>query len=131
MTIGVYGLVAGIVKLDDAGLYLLAQSKINANKFKAWTGKGLLAAAPRLMAFLALAGTVAMFLVGGGILVHGVALFHHWQLAVTEFALVNLGAVGEVIAPLIFDGLLGVLAGIFIVLVHHVIVSLKREKPAQ
>jgi len=131
MTIGVYGLVAGIVKLDDAGLYLLNQSKVSGSKFKQIIGRGLLAAAPRLMAFLAFAGTVAMFLVGGGILVHGVSLFHHWQVAVTEFALLNLGSIGEVVAPLVFDGLFGVLAGAIVVLIHHAIVAVMAKKPVK
>lgn len=130
MTIGVYGLVAGIVKLDDAGLYLLKQAQQTGNRFKALLGKGLLAAAPRLMAFLAFAGTVAMFLVGGGILVHGISVLHHWQIAVTEFALTNLGRLGEVFAPLLFDGLLGVLAGVVVVLIHHTVVSIKTKEPA-
>lgn len=129
MTVGVYGLVAGIVKLDDAGLYLLNQSKVSGSKFKQIIGRGLLAAAPRLMAFLAFAGTVAMFLVGGGILVHGVSLFHHWQVAVTEFALVNLGSIGEGIAPLVFDGVFGVLAGALVVLIHHAVVAIMAKKP--
>lgn len=131
MTIGVYGLVAGIVKLDDAGLYLLNQSKVSGSKFKQLIGQGLLATAPRLMAFLAFAGTVAMFLVGGGILVHGVSLLHHWQVAVTEFALVNLGSIGEVIAPLFFDGLFGVLAGALVVLIHHAAVAVMAKKPVK
>ena len=118
MTIGVYGLVAGIVKLDDAGLYLLNQSKVSANKFKELLGKGLLAAAPRLMQFLAFAGTIAMFLVGGGILVHGVELLHHTQVDVTSYAQSVAGGTGEVLAPLLFDGLLGVIAGLVVVLIH-------------
>lgn len=118
MTIGVYGLVAGIVKLDDAGLYLLNQSKLSANKFKEILGKGLLAAAPRLMQFLAFAGTVAMFLVGGGILVHGIKALHHIQIAVTNYGQTIVGTTGEVLAPLIFDGLLGVIAGLVVVLGH-------------
>ena len=118
MTIGVYGLVAGIVKLDDAGLYLLNQSKVSANKFKELIGKGLLAAAPRLMQFLAFAGTVAMFLVGGGILSHGIELLHHWQLEVITIGKSLLNGTGEILAPLIFDGLLGVVAGLCIVILH-------------
>ena len=118
MTIGVYGLVAGIVKLDDAGLYLLNQSKVSANKFKELLGKGLLAAAPRLMQFLAFAGTIAMFLVGGGILVHGVELLHHTQVEVTSWAQSIAGGTGEVLAPFVFDGLLGVIAGLVVVLIH-------------
>jgi predicted DNA repair protein MutK len=68
MTVGVYGLVAGIVKLDDAGMYLSRQSGIFARSL----GGAILRAAPWLMKFLSVAGTAAMFLVGGGIIVHGI-----------------------------------------------------------
>ncbi|MCC7096615.1 MAG: DUF808 domain-containing protein [Thermomonas sp.] len=74
MTVGVYGLVAAIVKLDDLGLHL---SREGAHKVRAMLGRGILALAPLLMKFLSVAGTVAMFLVGGGILVHGIPLLHH------------------------------------------------------
>ena len=74
MTIGVYGLVAGIVKLDDLGLYLTQR----ASAAKQAIGRGILYAAPWLMKFLSVAGTAAMFLVGGGILVHGIGPLHHW-----------------------------------------------------
>ncbi|MEQ1662291.1 MAG: DUF808 domain-containing protein [Thiobacillus sp.] len=73
MTIGVYGLVAGIVKLDDAGLYLSQKANAAARAF----GRFLLAAAPWLMKALSVLGTAAMFLVGGGILVHGLPWLHH------------------------------------------------------
>lgn len=73
MTIGVYGLVAGIVKLDDVGLYLSRRPGLFARAI----GRGFLGFAPWLMKFLSVAGTAAMFLVGGGILVHGVPTLHH------------------------------------------------------
>ena len=79
MTVGVYGLVAGIVKLDDLGLRL---ARAGAGKLRMALGHGILAFAPRLMQFLSVAGTVAMFLVGGGILVHGIKPLHHF--ATTE-----------------------------------------------
>ena len=76
MTIGVYGLVAGIVKLDDLGFYL---NRVSQGKgIRAWLGKSLITFAPKLMKFLAIVGTAAMFLVGGGIVVHNVPLIHHW-----------------------------------------------------
>lgn len=75
MTVGVYGLVGGIVKLDDLGLRL---SREGAGKASAALGRAILAFAPKLMKFLSIAGTVAMFLVGGGILVHGIPALHHW-----------------------------------------------------
>ena len=73
MTVGVYGLVAGIVKLDDLGLWLSGQASGAARAL----GRGILAAAPWLMKSLSVIGTAAMFLVGGGILVHGVPALHH------------------------------------------------------
>ena len=73
MTVGVYGLVAGIVKLDDLGLFLSRK----AGAARAF-GFGILKAAPWLMKGLSIAGTAAMFLVGGGILVHGIAPLGHW-----------------------------------------------------
>lgn len=75
MTIFVYGLVAGIVKIDDAGLHLTRKGGLSAR-----VGRGLLVFAPWLMKFLSVAGTAAMFLVGGGILVHNVPALHHWVL---------------------------------------------------
>ena len=75
MTIGVYGLVAGIVKLDDAGLHLTQTA--DGNKFQAWTGERILDFAPYLMKGLSIVGTAAMFLVGGGIILHGIAPLHH------------------------------------------------------
>lgn len=73
MTVGVYGLVAAIVKMDDAGLWLSQRTGAASRA----VGRGLLAAAPRLMKALSVLGTAAMFLVGGGILAHGIAPLHH------------------------------------------------------
>ncbi|MDV3469990.1 DUF808 domain-containing protein [Stenotrophomonas sp. C3(2023)] len=72
MTVFVYGLVAGIVKLDDVGLFLSRRGGVQAT-----IGRGLVVSAPWLMRFLSVAGTAAMFLVGGGILVHNIAPLHH------------------------------------------------------
>ncbi|ALX82791.1 hypothetical protein A9G00_07105 [Achromobacter xylosoxidans] len=69
MTVGVYGLVAGIVKLDDLGLYLSGRRAA----LVAALGKRIVAAAPYLMKTLSVVGTAAMFMVGGGILTHGIA----------------------------------------------------------
>ena len=73
MTVFVYGVVALIVKMDDAGLYLSKKTGALAA-----LGRGLLVSAPWLMKFLSVAGTAAMFLVGGGILVHNIPALHHW-----------------------------------------------------
>jgi predicted DNA repair protein MutK len=77
MTVGVYGLVAGIVKLDDLGLYL--KSRPSQTSWQLLIGQGLLSFAPLLMKFLGIAGTIAMFLVGGGIVTHNIPLLHHLQ----------------------------------------------------
>ncbi|QZE30843.1 DUF808 family protein [Pantoea ananatis] len=73
VTIGVYGIVAGIVKIDDLGFWLRDKSSRVAQAL----GAVLLAAAPVLMKVLTVVGTLAMFLVGGGIIVHGLAPLHH------------------------------------------------------
>ena len=73
ITVGVYGLVAGIVKLDDAGMHLAEKGGATAA-----FGRGILYSAPWLMKFLSIAGTAAMFLVGGGILVHAIPVLAHW-----------------------------------------------------
>ena len=79
MTIGVYGLVAGIVKLDDAGLYLAkTDPQASGAGARIALGKGVLFLAPWLMKTLSVVGTAAMFLVGGGILVHGIPGSHDW-----------------------------------------------------
>ncbi len=104
MTIGVYGLVAGIVKLDDAGLYLSKQ----AGAMRQALGRGILAAAPWLMKGLSVAGTAAMFLVGGGILTHGLGPLHHAIEGLTQ----GVGPVLAVLLPVLLDGLVGVVAGV-------------------
>jgi predicted DNA repair protein MutK len=109
MTIGVYGLVAGIVKLDDLGLYLSRR----ASRLAQGLGHGILKAAPYLMKGLSVAGTAAMFLVGGGILVHGVPALHHGieDLAHAAATWPGVGSVAGVLTPLVADALLGVVAG--------------------
>lgn len=112
MTAGVYGLVAGIVKLDDAGLYL---SQRPARWVRA-LGRRLLAAAPVLMKSLAIVGTAAMFLVGGGILVHGVPGTHDLVHAATQAAeaVPAIGATLAVLVPFFIDALAGIVAGALI-----------------
>jgi hypothetical protein len=107
MTVGVYGLVAGIVKLDDAGLYLSRREGRGAlASLQRALGAGILRAAPWLMRFLSVAGTAAMFLVGGGILAHGIPAVHHW----TE-ALVAGRGVGAALGPALVNLAVGVVAG--------------------
>jgi predicted DNA repair protein MutK len=109
MTAGVYGLVAGIVKLDDAGLYL----RRRANPALQAVGRLLLAAAPLLMKTLSVLGTIAMFMVGGGILLHGIPAAHHLfeQAAEAAGAVPVLGPALRLAAPSLIDAAAGVLAG--------------------
>ncbi len=108
MTVGVYGLVAGIVKLDDGGLYLSQLPGEGAGRrFQRSLGRGILATAPWLMKGLSVAGTIAMFLVGGGIITHGIAPLHHFIEALAARAGTVLGA----ITPLLMDAVVGVITG--------------------
>ena len=108
MTVGVYGLVAGIVKLDDLGLWLTRKASSAAQAL----GRGLVNATPWLMKGLSVAGTAAMFLVGGGILVHGVPLLHHAsEGAGTAAAQWPGGPVWAVLAPNGVNALVGIVAG--------------------
>lgn len=114
MTVGVYGLVAGIVKLDDAGLYLAQRPGQGAwPRLLRWLGSRLVNFAPGLMKALAVIGTAAMFMVGGGILVHGFHTLDHWIQLLAARA-VDLAAVGPALAaltPTLAAVVLGMLAG--------------------
>jgi predicted DNA repair protein MutK len=112
VTVGVYGLVAGIVKLDDLGLYMVR--KPGAADFTKTIGHGILKAAPMLMKALAVLGTIAMFMVGGGILVHGLPFLHHFIQHLTE----GLNSVVVMLLPVLLEALVGVAAGgvVFVVI---------------
>lgn len=117
MTVGVYGFVAAIVKLDDLGLYLSRLQRPLAD-----LGRGLLVAAPLLMKALSVVGTAAMFLVGGGILSHGLPgaheLSHDLSHAVESLPL--LGAHLASAASWLFDAAVGIVAGALAVGVQSV-----------
>ncbi len=124
MTVGVYGLVAGIVKLDDGGLWLSRrEGQGAAATLQRKSGAAILAAAPWLMKSLSVLGTAAMFMVGGGILVHGIAPLHH----AVEHAAALTGALAG-IASAILNGLLGVVAGAIVL--GFVITASKLKKVA-
>ena len=114
MTVGVYGLVAGIVKLDDAGLHLLEREGDSTwRKLQRWIGAQLIVFAPWLMKFLAVVGTIAMFMVGGGILLHNLAWLHHVQELVVQQlqALATAGPLLAVLAPTVLGIIVGMIAG--------------------
>ncbi|HMW48236.1 MAG TPA: DUF808 family protein, partial [Cellvibrionaceae bacterium] len=116
MTVGVYGFVALIVKLDDIGVHLMQKSP-HRSSLSYRFGELLLTAAPKLMKFLSIAGTVAMFLVGGGILSHNLAPIHH-AVEALQSALVNLPLAGlwQLLATSAADCITGVLAGVIALL---------------
>ena len=114
MTVGVYGLVAGIIKLDDAGLHLSRREGDSLlARLQRRIGAGILVAAPWLMKGLSIGGTAAMFLVGGGILVHGIPPLHHWIEGLAEGAagLPGLGGALRLVVPLVLNAAAGVVAG--------------------
>lgn len=111
ITVGVYGLVAGIVKMDDLGLYLKKSAKSAVQSI----GSALLWLAPVLMKILSIVGTAAMFMVGGGILTHGVPVAHHWIEGVTAHAAQVVGGFSMVV-PTLLDAVAGIIAGALVLL---------------
>jgi uncharacterized protein len=128
MTVGVYGIVAGIVKMDDAGLYLSQRAGGGMGLVRGF-GRFLLAAAPQLMKLLSVLGTVAMFMVGGGILTHGLPFLHDVIHHAAESA-GTMGGAGPVLAwltPHVADIVVGVLTGAVVLAVVSVAGKLLRK----
>ena len=110
MTFGVYGLVGVIVKLDDAGLYLVEHNQKQG--ILRSLGLGLVNAAPYLMKALTIIGTIAMFLVGGGIIVHNIPLLHEWiNTLVNHLSMIPFSTHW---LPLVLHGVLGIIAGLIV-----------------
>ncbi|GDX04494.1 DUF808 domain-containing protein [Buttiauxella selenatireducens] len=109
VTVGVYGLVGIIVKLDDLGFWLVEKGSMVARGI----GKGLLILAPWLMKFLSVVGTLAMFLVGGGILVHGIPVLHH---AIENWAQ-QLGGIVHLLGPTVANLIIGFIIGAIVLAV--------------
>jgi predicted DNA repair protein MutK len=120
VTIGVYGLVAGIVKLDDGGLYLSRKD----SPFAQRVGDSILWLAPWMMKTLSVLGTVAMFLVGGGILTHGLPPVYE---AIHHFA-EGIGGFAQATIPVLADGLFGVAAGALLVAVVTPLIKLWEKR---
>jgi hypothetical protein len=111
VTIFIYGVVAGIVKIDDAGLYL-SKVKITGiwSKFKRSFGIFLLLSAPYLMKTLSIVGTIAMFLVGGGILIHNIPFIHHITISISDRLPISENF--PFMVTLLSDALTGIILGI-------------------
>ncbi|MDN4501609.1 DUF808 domain-containing protein [Alteromonadaceae bacterium BrNp21-10] len=122
MTIGVYGLVAAIVKLDDMGLYLIEKnSHAKGSKTLTLFGKSLVGFAPMLMKFLTIAGTAAMFLVGGGILSHSIPFIHHLLPSVNDY---------QMLVDMTFNAAVGLIAGAAILAITSMGSKLFKSKNA-
>ena len=115
MTVGVYGIVAGIVKLDDLGLYLSRKSSALVRSI----GNGIVSAAPYLMKTLSIVGTIAMFMVGGGILTHGLPPVHHLFEDWASYATVvpTFGQILQGVIPALLNVVFGLIAGGVVLLV--------------
>lgn len=134
MTVGVYGLVAGIVKIDDGGLLLIQDANQGLwPQVKRTIGYFMIGFAPKLMKFLAVAGTVAMWLVGGSLITHGVPFLHYAiesaTNAVATFALI--GGTLSVITPLVIDLVIGFVLGALLVFAHIAFIKLKTKDPQE
>lgn len=118
-TVGVYGFVAAIVKIDDAGLYLIKTSTESMlGKIKSMIGQGLLAFAPKLMSTLSIVGTIAMFMVGGGILMHGIPGTEEYLHHVTE----NIdNSILSALLPSLAGAMIGLIAGALLVFLMSII----------
>jgi uncharacterized protein len=126
MTVGVYGLVAAIVKLDDGGLALSRQTGDGSwPRAQRGLGRAILALAPWLMKGLSIAGTAAMFLVGGGILTHGLPALHH----AIEHALGDRAATLQAFGPMLADAVVGVVAGAVVLAGVSLVRRLWRGRP--
>jgi predicted DNA repair protein MutK len=121
MTAGVYGLVGAIVKLDDRGAFLSRRAGAAARA----SGHAILSAAPWLMRGLTVGGTIAMFLVGGTILAHGVPPLHHWLDDVAQ-------ATGgwERLVTLLLDAAVGLVAGALLVTGYTLANRVRGKRPA-
>lgn len=126
MTLGVYGVVAGIVKIDDAGLYLSKKSSSAAQAL----GRMLLAAAPRLMKLLTIVGTIAMFMVGGGIIGHNWAPLHHFatDAAARMAEVATIGPLLAAVTPTVIDVVAGVIVGALVLLVVTIVTKIRGSK---
>lgn len=129
MTIGVYGLVAAIVKLDDGGLYLTQyKGKSMWSALLRKFGFAILVFAPYMMKSLSVVGTAAMFLVGGAILTHSIAIVHHW---IGSFSASLSNGFLQIITPVALDGAFGIVAGIVALLLVNMVKRVRQKNETE
>lgn len=131
MTVGVYGLVAGIVKLDDLGLHLmLKKGEHFLRQLQRKIGAKIVAFAPYLMRTLSIVGTLAMFMVGGSIIGHGVPALHHISEHISAYwqNLPTIGNILSAISPFLTDAVTGLIVGAICVAVYEAIKKLLPSK---
>jgi uncharacterized protein len=131
VTVIVYGLVAGIVKLDDVGLHLMLKKGQGVFlQLQRKLGQMILNFAPYLMRALTIVGTAAMFLVGGSIMKHGIPALHHFgdYLVTTSQEVANIGGFLAVISPILFDAVIGLTVGAIAVGLYTLITKLMGKK---
>jgi predicted DNA repair protein MutK len=133
MTVGVYGLVAGIVKLDDLGLHLMLKKGTSLyRQIQRKVGEKILAFAPILMRTLSVVGTAAMFMVGGSIIGHGIPVLHHFSehLAQTMQGVAFIGGLLTVISPIVVDAIIGLIVGAICVALFEMVNKILPKKHA-
>jgi len=133
MTVGVYGLVAGIVKLDDLGLHLMLKKGTSLyRQVQRKVGEKILAFAPILMRTLSVVGTAAMFMVGGSIIGHGIPVLHHFSehLAQTMQSVAFIGGLLTVISPIVVDAIIGLIVGAICVALFEMVNKILPKKHA-
>jgi len=135
MTIVVYGIVAGIVKFDDAGIHLLKEPPSDRwHRFKRFVGRSILKVAPYLMKALSFVGTAAMFIVGGGILLHGFSFLEHilHHIETWVHGIPFIGGILETLAPILVNLIAGIIAGgitlAFVTFITRFIKKFKKKK---
>lgn len=134
MTIGVYGLVALIVKCDDVGIHWIRRTGQTVwDRTLRGCGRAILWCAPHMLRFLSVAGTIAMFLVGGGIVTHHIDWLHHLSESIAEriHHLPVIGGIATYVVPIAFDLIFGVLAGAVVVGILELVKLLFRGKQSR
>lgn len=132
ITVGVYGFVAGVVKLDDLGLHLmLKKGQGLLGRLQRKAGQKILAFAPKLMRTLTIVGTAAMFLVGGSIIGHGIPALHYFSEHIVELSrkIPSIGSALAAVSPVFVDAMIGLMVGATLVAIFKIGLKAFSSKP--